>query len=203
MLSYISTPLLLLSTLLLTAPTHAAPLNASTQASPLNIPTLIAELLPGITTAPSPSQSAYLSSALPAYLSAFTATRPPSALEPDIAANILFATSTPSAGQISSIEAAVAGAETGLLNDPNGFVSKVNAMLEPFGGAPSAVLAYESAAVDGMKTMLASALSVSVPTQAASATASGSVQTGEGARGNTVKVGAVMMVAGAVGLGLL
>ncbi|KAI4147786.1 MAG: hypothetical protein LQ340_005387 [Diploschistes diacapsis] len=154
----------------------------------------------------SPAQSTKLASDISVYFSQYTASNPISALEQSIVVNqgiggLLGGATTPSPAQISSIEGLVNNAENGLVGNPSAFISSANALISPFPFA-TIVQNYESGFVDGLRTVVASDMSLSVPPPA-SATSSHSTGGAAPARPTGVIAGGIAVAAGLVGAALL
>ena len=147
-------------------------------------------------TATNSSQSAAVISGAGAYLSSYTQASPIASLETQIFIDNLLASTTPSAAQQSSIEALFNNAESGILADPSGFVASVSSLVSPFGFA-SAVYSYENGFVNGLRTVVAADIGVTVSPSTSSST--GGVPRATAG----VAAGAVGIVAGLVGVGLL
>lgn len=153
-----------------------------------------------------PVQSTKLASDISVYFSQYTASNPISALEQSIVVNqgiggLLGGATTPSPAQISSIEGLVNNAENGLVGNPSAFISSANALISPFPFA-TIVQNYESGFVDGLRTVVASDMSLSVPPPA-SATSSHSTGGAAPARPTGVIAGGIAVAAGLVGAALL
>ena len=92
--------------------------------------------------------------------------------------------------------------QSGLLADPSGYISSVDALVSPFPFA-SDIKSYETAFLAGLQTVVASDLSMPVPTAPAQSTSTGGVPAVRATGCAQVVVGAVAAAAGVVGVGML
>lgn len=120
-----------------------------------------------------------------------------------IGLDIILGNTRPSPSQTAALGALVAGAESGLESNPSAYISSVEAVISPFPFA-SRVRGYADAAVQGLRTVVASDLGVSAPSPTGAA-ATSSRSTGGVMRSipTGVVMGAMGAVAGVVGVGLL
>lgn len=90
-------------------------------------------------------------------------------------------------------------AESNILSDPASFVGAVSSLVAPFGFA-DAIFSYESGVLDGLRSVVAIQVGVSVPTQATgtSRSSGGGVPTATMGAAAAAAVGALV-----VGIGLL
>ena len=183
---------------------YLIPTASITSLSPAQVRDSSITLLKLLTNKPS-LQSSKVASDAAAFLSAYTASSPLSALESKIyldgGVGALFGSTTPSPAQISSIQALVGEAQSGLVDNPSAFISSANALVSPFPFATD-IENYENGFVDGLRTVVASDLSLSVPPPSSASSSS----TGGGvapARPTGLMAGGVAVAAGLLGAALL
>ena len=115
----------------------------------------------------------------------------------DIGVGVLLGTTTPSPAQTSSLGALIGDVQNGLMNNPSAYISSVNAQVSPFPFAGE-VQSYENGFVDGLRTVVATALSMSPPAPTTTSSTAGAAPKQTGVVG-----GAFVVAAGLVGVGLL
>ena len=139
------------------------------------------------------------------YYQQYTASHPISALENDVIANAgingALGATEPSPAQQTSILELFGEASQGLVNNPSAYISSVNGLISPFAFA-TLIQTYENGFVDGLRTVVASDLSLSVPAPTTTSSSAGAAGA-PAARPTGVMAGGVLAAAGIVGAVLL
>lgn len=143
-------------------------------------------------------QSSKIASDAAAYFNAYTAAHPVSALIEGAALDGFLGTTQPSNEQENSLIALLGGAQTAVVADPSGYISSINAIVSPFGFA-GAVQSYENGFLDGLRTVVASDMSLSIPP----ASATGATSTGGASVPTSVVGPAILAAAGIMGAAML
>lgn len=146
-------------------------------------------------------QSSKLESDAAVYFSQYTQSHPVSALEADIFIGAVLGGTSPSPAQETTLEHLLGAASSGLVNNPSAYISSVNAIISPFPFA-SEVQSYENGFVDGLRTVVAADLSLSVPPPSSTSTSS-SKAAAAAPRPTGAIAGGVAAAAGLVGVALL
>lgn len=147
-----------------------------------DIENLVEYLIPSATSSLSPAQESRIAVDASNFLVEYTATKPLTQALVGAFIGQLFggASTTPSPAQESSIDNLLGMAGTAALANPSAYVQSVEEIVRPFAFA-AAVTSYADGLFDGLRTVIASELSVPVPTptsQSSSAGASKPMATG-------------------------
>jgi len=185
---------LLASSTFAQSPVQSAAVATATGANDQDTENLVHYLLPSA--APSsltPAQASRVAVDASDYFIAYTSANPVSKLQANaVVAGFLGAT-VPSGAQQSSIGDLLGEAGTAALANPSGYVQSLEDLVQPFGFAGQ-VTSYAEGLFDGLRTVIASDLSVAVPTP----TTTSSKAAAAGGRRDVLPTGVVGAAAAAV-----
>ncbi|MCJ1333418.1 hypothetical protein MMC10_010115 [Thelotrema lepadinum] len=171
-----------------------------------NLVNIVDFLIPSASiTSLTPAQSTKIAADAANFYQQYTASHPVASLENSVLANAginaVLGGTEPSPAQQTSIQGLLGEASQGLVNNPSAYISSVNGLIAPFPFA-TLVQTYENGFIDGLRTVVASDLSLSAPAPTTASSSAGAAAA-PAAKPTGVMAGGVLAAAGIVGVALL